>query len=119
MIIFERIYEFGVMRSMGLKSHQLFVILVMESVYLAVIGIFLGCLMSVGCMIYFGIYGLDISVFSDAIKSLAMSSTLFPVYQIKYFMICSFGIIVVAVLSALYPGWKALKIEPVEALQYR
>jgi len=102
----ERTKEIGVMRAIGAYRQTILKIFLLEALILGVIGSTIGGVLSI-----LGGYAIDMIMLHNA-KYLFMPSTAF--YIAEGFFVG----VVTAVLSGIYPAWKASKLEPIEALRY-
>jgi putative ABC transport system permease protein len=102
----ERTKEIGVMRAIGAYRETILRIFLLEALILGLIGSITGGLLSVA-----GGYAIDMLILGSAKYLLTPTTVLYILEGI------TFGIIT-ALLSGLYPAWKASKLEPIEALRY-
>lgn len=102
----ERTKEIGVMRAIGAYRQTILRIFLLEALILGIIGSVIGGILSI-----LGGYAIDMLMLQSA-KYLFMPSTAF--YIAEGFFV---GVIT-AILSGMYPAWKASKLEPIEALRY-
>jgi len=120
--VMERVREFGIMLAIGWSSAQVFALVMLESLWLAIIGLFL-----TGAVSYFPYKalnenGIDLSAVYATQDALEISGVGFDttlrigIYPESLAVIlCA---IVVATLSAgLYPAWKAGRVPPVESIK--
>lgn len=104
MSVFERTREIGVLRAIGWRRRRVIVMILGESVIVALLGGVVG--VGVG-------YGL-----TEAIKlSPAVSSMLAGAYTIDIFVRALGLSIGLGILSGLYPAWRASKLLPAEAMR--
>ncbi len=102
----ERTKEIGIMRAIGAYRQTILKIFLLEALILGVVGSSIGSILSI-----LGGYAIDMLVLGSAKYVLAPSTAL---YVAEGFFVG----ITTAVLSGLYPAWKASKFEPIEALRY-
>jgi ABC-type lipoprotein release transport system permease subunit len=118
MAVFERIREFGVMRSLGLRGRRLVLLIVGESIALTVLGTVAGLALALPISLWLGRIGLDLRAFSDALEQVGMGT------KIYFRMLPSDVVTAVALagatalLAGLWPAWRAARMRPAEALRH-
>jgi len=102
----ERIREIGLMRAIGAYRETILKIFLTEALILGLIGSVVG-----GVLSFVSGYIIDLLI-------LKTTKYVFQLSSLAYVFIgISFGI-ATALISALYPAWKASRLEPIEALRY-
>lgn len=115
MSIYERIYEFGVMKALGTQPGQVIVLVLTEAMLLAILGLVLGLVLG-GCLNwYFSIHGIPFGEFE--FEGVSLTDRIRTVMVLKQFTIFPLGVFVLTVLAAIYPAIYASKIVPARALQ--
>ncbi|WP_396587606.1 ABC transporter permease [Bermanella sp. R86510] len=114
MSIYERMWEFAVIKAVGNTPSEVFLMIIWEALLLGLLGVAVGILM--GCLgnIWLGAIGIDYSnmEFSGA----AIVEPIRPemhLIQFVHIPIISLGLVLA---SALYPAWFACRIVPASAL---
>lgn len=118
MAVFERIKEFGILISVGLKSSKLFLIILTESFIIGVMGTVLGMLAGLGLQEILSGTGINLSVFAESLKSYGVGAVIYPVTSIDNLVSLLVMIPFISALAAIYPAYKAVKLEPVYAIRY-
>ena len=121
MSVLERKREFGVMMAIGMSARQLFRLVIVESVWLAMIGLFVGVLLTLPWYWYLDVYGLDFSSMLGG-EDYSVSGVLVdPVVRLKLYMETVVVILTtvfgLAILSGIYPAWSAGRTPPIESLR--
>jgi ABC-type lipoprotein release transport system permease subunit len=118
MSVFERINEIGVLMSIGMKNVKIFNMIVLESLIIGLMGTIIGIVSSYLIHIPLGKYGIDLSIFADSLESFGMGAVLYPSLSLDNFIITLLMIPFIAILGAIYPAIKAVRLQPVYALRY-
>jgi len=117
MTVFERLQQYGTLRSIGLKKHQLFQLVVTEGSLLGLIGSVLGLAVGLPIVLYFTKYGLDIGAFAEVMGGTG-STYYFAVRPYHSLVNLGSGILI-AVLGSSYAAMVSAKKSLVEALGQR
>jgi putative ABC transport system permease protein len=124
MVINERSVELGVLRAIGLKNHKVVIMVVLETLFLMVLGTALSLVITAGLMSWFGHAGLDLSVYLNEQvghgyayqNNYNVVSIIYPVFTLKAFFHLSLLVIATGLVSSWLPCKRALKIRPAEAV---
>lgn len=120
MSVMERTREFGVMMAVGMSPSTLFRLVIMESLWLALIGIIIGAAMTIPWYAYMFNTGIDFSGMIGHDYS-ASGVIIDPVFKIRLYresaMTIIAGVFTLTLLSGIYPAWHAGRVPPVESLK--
>lgn len=117
MSILERVRELGMIMAIGLNKRKLFSMILLETLFLTLIGCPIGLLIGWFSNEYFGEYGINISRFSEGLSSYGFSSVVYPALDNQKYFIVAIMCVITALLAAIYPAYKALQLNPAEAIR--
>jgi putative ABC transport system permease protein len=120
--LMERTREIGILKALGMKNRVVLAIFLSESAIIGLLGAVIGIasgwglanLVSVLIASGVGFGGLGGGRISQTSGGVTITPVLTPTVLVGAF---SFGLLI-SVVFALYPAWRASKLEPVEALRY-
>ncbi len=118
MMTTERLYEFGVLLSIGMKRWKLILTMLMESIFVSFLGVVLGILFSIPVLFYFynnPIHlGRDLAEFSEKYD---MEPVLNFSLDPEIFWTQALFVLAIAIVINVYPIQKILRLKVVEALR--
>jgi len=120
MSVLERTREFGIMMAVGMSPKVLFRLVMVESFWLAIVGLLLGIIITAPWYYYLYHTGID---FSDAFgNDFSYGGVLVdPVFKARLFkesiIAILSGVFLLALLAGIYPAWRAGRVPPVESLK--
>ena len=119
--VMERLREFGIMLAVGFSPGQLFRLIMLESAWLAVIGLTAAAVVTVGPYLYLASTGIDISGMIPAdqmeIAGVGMSTTLQVGIYGDSVTLIGVSALAAILLSGVYPAWRAGQADPVETIR--
>lgn len=117
MAILERRRELGMLMAVGMNKRKLFLMILVETLMLGFVGgpvgIVLGDL-STRLMMNVGI---DLTSKQEGLANLGVQSIIYPEIVPEYYIIVAIMVVMTALIAALYPAFKALKLNPVQAIR--
>ena len=116
MAVLERFRELGMLMAVGMNKVRVYLMIMIETVFLGVAGAPIGLLVGWLTIYYYRIHGVDLTNYSEGLAAFGYSAILYPYLDGSVYFIVTIGVVVTALISALYPAWKAIKLKPVEAL---
>ena len=118
MSVFERIQEFGVLMAIGMRNTRIFFMVVYEAFFLGLLGAAAGLAIGYGIYVPLSNSGIDLSVFSEALTAFGSGATIYPVLTFQAAVNAIVIIPFIAVLGAIYPAFRAVRLEPFSAIRY-
>jgi len=117
MSVLERIRELGMLMAIGLNKRKIFIMIMLETLYITLIGCPLGLLIGWLSVKFLGENGINIAMFSEGLSSYGFSSIIYPSLDSEKYFIVAIMCFITALLAAIYPAFKALQLNPSEAIR--
>jgi ABC-type lipoprotein release transport system permease subunit len=118
MAVFERIREFGLLKSLGMKPGKIIVNVLLESFFLLMTGMIFGNLLTFLSVLALSGKGIDLSALAAGAEYAGISRMLYPVIHTKDLIVANLVVLVLGLIVSLYPAAKAARFTPVEALAH-
>jgi len=118
MMTAERVKEFGILISVGMKKSRLFLVTTLETIFISFIGVTIGAIISLPIIIYLVNNPIPLTgEYAEAIIAWGFEPILpFAIYPGMFFAQI-WTVLAIALLSGLYPINFIRKLEPVEAVR--
>lgn len=117
MAILERTRELGMLMAIGMNRMKLFFMILSETFFLTMVGAPAGFLLSWITISWTGQTGINLTAWAEGLGAYGFSTIIYPELGITYYLNITLLIAAAALLSALYPAWKTMKLNPVEAIR--
>jgi ABC-type lipoprotein release transport system permease subunit len=117
MAVLERYRELGMLMAIGLNKTRVFLMIMLETVYLAAVGGPLGVIASEFSIRGLARHGLDLSDFSEGLSAYGYSTLIYPSIDRGMYLTILLMTLAVTLLSSVYPAWKALRLNPAQAIR--
>ncbi len=117
MAVFERTREIGVMGALGVKPHQIGLLFVLEGAMMGLIGLVAGTLLGLAVNGFLGQVGLDYSAYANMTEYMALiTGRVYSTLGVENLLQRGATVLIIAILSSLYPAREASLKEPAAAL---
>lgn len=117
MVVLERTRELGMLTAIGMNKRKVFSMIMLESVFLSLIGAVVGMIISYILVRITGNTGINLAQAAEGFEAFGYSAIIYPKISAGFFVIVTILIIITGILSSIYPAMKALKLNPVEAIR--
>ncbi|MEJ5262464.1 MAG: FtsX-like permease family protein [Ignavibacterium sp.] len=117
MSVIERIREIGILIALGMKRSRIFAMIILETIALSLVGGFAGLVVGVIVIAIFNSTGINLSAFAEGLSQFSISTVLYPILPLTFYPIITLMIIISAVIAAVYPAIKAIKLKPAAAIR--
>ena len=117
MVILERVHELGMLMAIGMNRLRVFMMIMLETIFLSLTGGVFGIIIGYAVSKYFAKSGIDLYFWKEAFGELGYSTLIYPEIDSATIIITAIMVIIAGVVSALYPAYKALKLNPSESIR--
>lgn len=117
MAVLERKRELGMLLCVGMNKQKVFIMIMFETVFLALAAAPVGLLISWLFISYFGSHGINLMEVEDAMYQFGYDTMVYTKLEPGIYLTITVMIIIAAMISAIYPARKALKYNPAEAVR--
>ena len=118
MSVMERYREFGVMMALGTRANQITMIVFVEACLLGLLGLLAGAAVGLALTAYFGSAGINLGQYGKAMETMqGLTGIVYPAIRLDRLPLLAAIVFSTAIVAALYPAWKASRLNPVEAIR--
>ncbi|MFH0761506.1 MAG: FtsX-like permease family protein [Bacteroidota bacterium] len=118
MVVLERVKEIGMLMAIGMNKRKVFSMIILESVLLCITGAVAG--MAAGAVVIeiFNKHGIDLTAYAQkGMEAWGYSAVMYPSLSWDFYLVVAFLVILTGIGASAYPAWKALKLNPADALR--
>lgn len=119
MAVTERSREFGILLSLGMPNARLVFLIFLEAIFMVIIGLILGNLF--GGLVNYYIVQHPITLggeFAELYREYGFLPRIESTTEVHIFINSSLSVLLISVLSVLYPLWYVFKLEPLKGIRY-
>jgi len=117
MVVLERVREFGMLMAVGMNKVKVFFMVMFETVFLMLTATPVGLAMAWLTVWYFSKYGLNLSGMSAGLGSMGIDPIIYPSLTYDYYPKVILLVVIAAILSAIYPAIRAVRLNPAESIR--
>jgi ABC-type lipoprotein release transport system permease subunit len=117
MTILERTKELGMLMAVGMNKVKLFTMIMLETIFLTVVGAAAGMLSGWILVSSLGKTGIHFASWGEGFEAIGFAATVYPVITPYFFILITGMVIITAIISSVWPARKALKLDPAEAIR--
>ena len=120
MTVFERTAEFGMLKAIGMAPAAIFRMVQLEALWMSLLGVALGLLLSLAIVAALAIEGIPMSAFGDFDDMLArffMPDVLTPVFDLAGALVMTAIMLVAVQVAAAIPARRIWRLNAIEALR--
>lgn len=117
MAVLERTKELGMLMAIGMNHRRVFNMIMLETVFLTLVGAVIGMLLGWLVIAITSRTGLDFSSVGEGFEAMGWPAIVYPRITLDYFIGTTILVIATGILASIFPARKALKLNPVEAIR--
>ena len=115
MAVLERVREIGMLMAIGMTKGRVFSMIMIETVIMSMIGCPVGLLLSWLSISFFGNTGINLT--GAMYEDFGFGSIIYPTLDPSRYIDVAIMVFIMALIAAVFPARKALKLKPVEAIR--
>ena len=115
MSLYERMFEFGMLRALGTRPRRLASLILMETASLALVSSVMGSALGLAVVCFFAGYGID--YVGIEFSGVTLRELIYPVVEVRQFVVFPLMVFAFALVAGIYPALLAARVEPVEAMR--
>jgi ABC-type lipoprotein release transport system permease subunit len=119
MSVMERTREFGIMRALGTKKRQVFLMVTIEAIVLGAIGLITGVIVGIGCVLIAGQTGINLygSLDPEILGEFYIDPVVYPLLNLEHLLVTCIAVMVMVLIVSLYPARRAARLAPITAIK--
>jgi len=117
MAVMERTRELGMLMAVGMNKTKVFFMIMLETLLLSLIGGPVGLLIAFLFIESTGRKGIDLGAIGEVYNEIGFSAIVHPELPLNSYISITVMVLIMAILAAIYPAIKALKLNPSEAIR--
>lgn len=115
--VLERTRELGVLIALGMRPGPVFAMVLAETILLSVGGALAGVVLGALSVVVLGHTGIDLSFVSSGLAAFGFGHVVYPVLPVARYPWVVLLVVVTAMIASIYPGWKAVRLDPARAIR--
>ncbi len=117
MAVLERRRELGMIMAVGMNKSKVFAMIMWETVMICIVGGVIGIALGYASIEYWGRKGIDLSLLKEGLENWGIQTMLYPELSGIYYVNIFAMIFCTAIIAAIYPAFRALRLNPSEAMR--
>jgi putative ABC transport system permease protein len=115
MAVLERTRELGMIMALGMNRGRVFRLIMLETVMLAMTAAPFGLLLGGVTVSILSHTGVDLSIVSQGLAAFGIDTVIYPLMPLKYYFYMVLMVVGTALITAIFPALRAIRLSPAEA----
>ncbi|MCB9260877.1 MAG: ABC transporter permease [Flavobacteriales bacterium] len=118
MAVLERVRELGMLMAVGMNKLRVFGMIMLETVFLALIGLPVGMFLSKLLIDSTGKSGINLTkMYGEGFSAMGYDSIIYPSLPTKIYINLAITVLIIVMLAAILPAYRAVRLRPAEAVR--
>jgi putative ABC transport system permease protein len=117
MAVLERTRELGMLMAVGMNKRKLFMMIMLETVFLSLVGTLAGVIAGAVTIYYTGLHGLNFAAWAEGYEAWGYSALVYPSLYLSFYIGMTLMVLLTAIISSIFPAKKALRFNPAAAIR--
>lgn len=117
MAMLERTREIGMMMALGMNKIKIFILVLVETVMLVMIGCPFGLMLSYAVVRFYSSRGINLGQYGKALETVGLDNFIYPQVTLRQYEGIVLMVIITALIASIFPARKALKIDPAQSIK--
>lgn len=117
MAVLERTKELGMLMAVGMNKTKVFLMIMLETLLLSLVGVPLGLLFGHIIVVIFGHTGIDLSSYQESLDDFGINSIIYTSPQPDFYVSIIIAVLITAFIASIFPSLRAIRLRPVEAIR--
>lgn len=117
MAVLERTHELGMLLAVGMARWQIFSMIMLETLLLSLTGALAGMGCSMVTVSWLSQEGINLASFATGLEDMGYSAILYPEMSVAFYIPITLLVLAMALIAALLPARRAIRLLPVEAIR--
>jgi len=117
MVVLERTRELGMLMAIGMNRRRVYTMVMIETIMLSLVGGIIGIGLSYLLVTLTGNVGINLTSMAEGFNAMGYGSVIYPSLDFDSYVQVVVMVLITGILSATYPAWKAIKLNPAEAIR--
>jgi len=117
MVILERTKEIGMLRSLGMAKQKIARMIMLETIYLCLVGGLIGNALTFALVSYFSKKGIHFESFQEGFEQFGYSAEIFPEIEPSFYGVITIMVVITAIFASIFPIMRAFKLDLASAIR--